>query len=209
MHAGTAFIPFPDAKRKEAGAPSGYARRYRLLLSFCIRALPHFMMGPRSAPARQLIPRDLTQALRGISAGGSCSRRWTPQVPSSVARDHKPGTEPCPSRHDHPCPLPQRPTRVAMATYLVLNYSGEGPQSDKDWTALFSRLEAAKALRGGSALGKRLGFDGTSDVAVTAREVGGYFIISALSVDEVKVLMKDSPIIRSGGHIDILELVKD
>jgi hypothetical protein len=96
-----------------------------------------------------------------------------------------------------------------MATYLVLNYSGEGPQSDKDWTALFSRLEAAKALRGGSALGKRLGFDGTSDVAVTAREVGGYFIISALSVDEVKVLMKDSPIIRSGGHIDILELVKD
>jgi len=96
-----------------------------------------------------------------------------------------------------------------MATFLVLNYAGSEPQSAKDWTALFRRLEAAKVLRGGSALGLRSGFDGTSDVAVTAREVGGYFVISAPSVAEVKILMKDSPIIRSGGHIDIIELVKD
>jgi len=59
-----------------------------------------------------------------------------------------------------------------MTTFLVLNYAGEGPQSDKDWTALFGRLEAAKALRGGSALGKRLGFDGTSDVAIARLHFG-------------------------------------
>lgn len=96
-----------------------------------------------------------------------------------------------------------------MATFLVLNYAGKGPQSDKDWTAPFSRLEAAKALRGGSALGLRSGFDNTSDVAVTTQSVGGFSHISAPSVAEVRLLMKDSPIIRSGGHIDIIELVKN
>lgn len=96
-----------------------------------------------------------------------------------------------------------------MTTFLVLNYAGAGAQSDAGWTALFSRLEAAQALRGGSALGRRTGFDGEREVAATAQAVGGYFLIAAPSVAAVGTLMQDSPILRSGGHIDIIELVTD
>ncbi len=87
--------------------------------------------------------------------------------------------------------------------YLVLNYPGPGEQSDEAWERFFTLARASGCFSGGSALGARSGLAQQGGVAATSA-AAGYFIFTADSVDAVADLLRECPILLSGGRVDII-----
>ncbi len=92
---------------------------------------------------------------------------------------------------------------MAKTRYLVLNYPGPGEQSAADWERFFTLAEASGRFSGGSALGARTGLDQQGRMTASSA-AGGYFIFTAESVDEVAALLRECPILLSGGRVDII-----
>jgi len=93
-----------------------------------------------------------------------------------------------------------------MHKFLVLNYAGSRPQSDKAWDKFFVIAQQSGKFVGGSALGERKGYSEKGFQEVEAKTVVGYFIFKAEDEAEVAEILKSCPIISSGGSFDIIKL---
>ena len=83
----------------------------------------------------------------------------------------------------------------------------DGPPTNDEWERFFELARRSGLFRGGSAIGARTTV-GEKDVPSVVDHIEGYMRFDADSLDELRALLLQHPVVRNGGTIEICELPK-
>lgn len=93
-----------------------------------------------------------------------------------------------------------------MEFLLLMHGDTATPESAQDWDAYIAKLNAAGALRGGSAIGSGVCFKrGGTPPGLTAH-LTGYIKIVARDLSHVQELLIGNPVYEHGGTVEVREL---
>jgi hypothetical protein len=95
--------------------------------------------------------------------------------------------------------------------YILLMHNdvpGEDRPHDEEWAAYFTKLRAAGAFQGGSAIGDGLCASKSGLPRPITRHLSGYIRIQAASLSAARELVEGNPVYQAGGTVEIRELAK-
>ena len=93
-----------------------------------------------------------------------------------------------------------------MADFIFLMHNDVKRETNPaDWENYIAGLCAGKHFAGGSAMGEGVLVGETESDAIT-KHIGGYIIVNAENLDEAKRLVKDNPVRKAGGTVEVRSL---
>lgn len=94
-----------------------------------------------------------------------------------------------------------------MAEFILLMHGdhARSPQAE-DWQSYLDKLNAAGALRGGSAIGRGLCVRRSGDIPGLTDHLVGYIKIEAADLGHAQQLVPGNPVYEAGGTVEIREL---
>jgi hypothetical protein len=95
-----------------------------------------------------------------------------------------------------------------MNEYILFMHAGAPATSDAGdkWVAYLSKLRAARAFDGGSAIGGGVSMSKSEPVAPITEHITGYIRIQAESLESARELVMGNPVYEAGGTVEIREL---
>jgi len=82
----------------------------------------------------------------------------------------------------------------------------EPPRRDDEWADYFTKLRAAGAFAGGSAIGGGVCASKSSVPNEITRQISGYIRVRAESLNAARALVVGNPVYEAGGTVEIREL---
>jgi hypothetical protein len=93
-----------------------------------------------------------------------------------------------------------------MADFLLLMHDDGGRDTDADWSAYLSRLQAAGVLHGGSAIGGGECVRKAGTAPPLSAHLAGFIRITADDLAHAKTLLAGNPTYEAGGTVELREL---
>ncbi len=92
-----------------------------------------------------------------------------------------------------------------MQYIALIHKNGDSTPTAAEWDHFIKVATETGIFKGGSAIGARLGI-GKKDVVDTTEHVGGYMRFDTDNPHQLHELLKDHPVIRNGGTIELCEM---
>lgn len=92
-----------------------------------------------------------------------------------------------------------------MQYIALLHKNTDSPPTTDEWDRFFDAANATGMFKGGSAIGARQTV-GKKPVSDTTESVGGYMRFDSDDLERLQALLKDHPVIRHGGTIELCEM---
>ena len=92
-----------------------------------------------------------------------------------------------------------------MEYILFIHGNTDTQTKAADWEHFFELAGSSGMFQGGSEIGKRIQL-GNKDVTDTTESIVGYMRFESDSVEAVKKLLDDHPVLKNGGTLELCEL---
>lgn len=91
-----------------------------------------------------------------------------------------------------------------MEYILLIHNNTDTQPTQKEWQQFFSLANKSDLFRGGSALGKRIQL-GNKDLENITKSVVGYMLFESSNIDAIKTLLREHPVYKKGGTLELCE----
>ena len=94
-----------------------------------------------------------------------------------------------------------------MEYILFVHNNTDDKTNKEDWNRFFELALESGLFQGGSEIGNRIQL-GAKVVADTTKSIGGYMRFESESLEPLKQLLFEHPVLKSGGSLELCELPK-
>jgi len=92
-----------------------------------------------------------------------------------------------------------------MEYILFIHDNTDTPTRAEEWDSFLELARSSGLFQGGSEIGKRIRL-GSKEVPDTTKNVSGYMRFESEDVEALKNLLREHPVLRNGGTLELCEL---